>query len=58
MVREIIPSISSAEYFKLYNKPPFESTNNENTKLNTNGNEELKKLEFELAKEVHVLILE
>ncbi len=58
LVREIIPSISSAEYFKLYNKPPFESTNNENTKLNTNGNEELKKLEFELAKEVHVLILE
>ncbi len=35
LVREIIPSISSAEYFKLYNKPPFESTNNENTKLNT-----------------------
>ncbi len=30
LVREIIPSISSAEYFKLYNKPPFESTNNEN----------------------------
>ncbi len=58
LVREIIPSISSAEYFKLYNKPPFESTNNENTKLNTNGNEELKKLEFELAKEVHALILE
>ncbi|MFT2736255.1 SNF2-related protein [Helicobacter pylori] len=49
LVREIIPSISSAEYFKLYNKPPFESTNNENTKLNTNGNEEVKKLEFELA---------
>ncbi|GAA7249289.1 hypothetical protein Kyoto91A_05660 [Helicobacter pylori] len=58
LVREIIPSISSAEYFKLYNKLPFESTNNENTKLNTNGNEEVKKLEFELAKEVHVLILE
>ncbi|UOS59224.1 helicase [Helicobacter pylori] len=58
LVREIIPSISSAEYFKLYNKPPFESTNNENTKLNTNGNEEVKKLEFELAKEVHALILE
>ncbi|GAA7728184.1 hypothetical protein JP0163_06020 [Helicobacter pylori] len=58
LVREIIPSISSAEYFKLYNKPPFESTNNENTKLNTNDNEEVKKLEFELAKEVHVLILE
>ncbi len=58
LVREIIPSISSAEYFKLYNKPPFESLNNENTKLNTNGNEEVKKLEFELAKEVHVLILE
>ncbi|EJC01393.1 SNF2-related protein [Helicobacter pylori] len=58
LVREIIPSISSAEYFKLYNKPPFESTNNENTKLNTNGNEEVKKLEFELAKEVHTLILE
>ncbi len=49
LVREIIPSISSAEYFKLYNKPPFESTNNENTKLNTNDNEEVKKLEFELA---------
>ncbi len=58
LVREIIPSISSAEYFKLYNKPPFESINNENTKLNTNGNEEIKKLEFELAKEVHTLILE
>ncbi|GAA6999700.1 hypothetical protein AOH412_01090 [Helicobacter pylori] len=58
LVREIIPSISSTEYFKLYNKPPFESTNNENTKLNTNDNEEVKKLEFELAKEVHVLILE
>ncbi len=49
LVREIIPSISSAEYFKLYNKPPFESINNENTKLNTNDNEEIKKLEFELA---------
>ncbi len=58
LVREIIPSISSAEYFKLYNKPPFESINNENTKLNTNVNEEVKKLEFELAKEVHALILE
>ncbi|GAA7073606.1 hypothetical protein VN0416_09410 [Helicobacter pylori] len=58
LVREIIPSVSSAEYFKLYNKPPFESINNENTKLNTNGNEEVKKLEFELAKEVHTLILE
>ncbi len=58
LVREIIPSISSAEYFKLYNKLPFESINNENTKLNTNGNEEVKKLEFELAKEVHILILE
>ncbi len=58
LVREIIPSISSAECFKLYNKPPFESINNENTKLNTNGNEEVKKLEFELAKEVHALILE
>ncbi|BAO98142.1 adenine specific DNA methyltransferase [Helicobacter pylori NY40] len=32
--------------------------NNENTKLNTNANEEVKKLEFELAKEVHALILE
>ncbi|MCQ2669437.1 DEAD/DEAH box helicase family protein [Helicobacter pylori] len=30
----------------------------ENTKLNTNANEEVKKLEFELAKEVHTLILE
>ncbi|WQY88468.1 DEAD/DEAH box helicase family protein [Helicobacter pylori] len=58
LVREIIPSISSAEYFKLYNKLPFESINNENTKLNTNDNEEIKKLEFELAKEVHALILE
>nr|WP_240146275.1 Eco57I restriction-modification methylase domain-containing protein [Helicobacter pylori] len=58
LVREIIPSISSDEYFKLYNKPPFESMNNENTKLNTNDNEEIKKLEFELAKEVHALILE
>lgn len=58
LVREIIPSISSAEYFKLYNKPPFESLNNENTKLNINDNEEIKKLEFELAKEVHALILE
>ncbi|MCQ2640774.1 hypothetical protein JT252_03775 [Helicobacter pylori] len=58
LVREIIPSISSAECFKLYNKLPFESINNENTKLNTNDNEEIKKLEFELAKEVHALILE
>ncbi|MCQ2937251.1 DEAD/DEAH box helicase family protein [Helicobacter pylori] len=58
LVREIIPSISSAEYFKLYNKLPFESINNENTKLNTSDNEEVKKLEFELAKEVHALILE
>ncbi|MFP6277215.1 hypothetical protein ACLGD7_02090 [Helicobacter pylori] len=58
LIREIIPSISSAEYFKLYNKLPFESINNENTKLNTNDNEEVKKLEFELAKEVHALILE
>ncbi|EJB43661.1 hypothetical protein HPHPA9_0861 [Helicobacter pylori Hp A-9] len=58
LVREIIPSISSAECFKLYNKLPFESINNENTKLNTNDNEEVKKLEFELAKEVHALILE
>ncbi|WRE48734.1 helicase [Helicobacter pylori] len=48
LVREIIPSISSAEHFKLYDKLPFESINNE----------EVKKLEFELAKEVHVLILE
>lgn len=31
---------------------------NENTKLNTNANEEIKKLEFELAKEAHTLILE
>ncbi|WP_121300049.1 SNF2-related protein [Helicobacter pylori] len=58
LIREIIPSISSAECFKLYDKLPFESINNENTKLNTNANEEVKKLEFELAKEVHVLILE
>ncbi|RVZ93397.1 helicase, partial [Helicobacter pylori] len=58
LVREIIPSISRAEYFKLYNKLPFESINNENTKLDTNDNKEVKKLEFELAKEVHVLILE
>ncbi len=58
LVREIIPSISSDEYFKLYNKLPFESINNENTKINTNDNEEVKKLEFELAKEVHALILE
>ncbi|EJC11059.1 putative helicase/DNA methylase [Helicobacter pylori Hp P-23] len=58
LIREIIPSISSAECFKLYNKLPFESINNENTKLNANDNEEVKKLEFELAKEVHALILE
>uniref|UniRef100_UPI00217D37B3 Eco57I restriction-modification methylase domain-containing protein n=2 Tax=Helicobacter pylori TaxID=210 RepID=UPI00217D37B3 len=58
LVREIIPSISSAECFKLYDKLPFESINNENTKLNTNDNEEVKKLEFELAKEAHTLILE
>ncbi len=58
LVREIIPSISSDEYFKFYNKLPFESINNENTKLNTSDNEEVKKLEFELAKEVHALILE
>ncbi|MGL2758002.1 SNF2-related protein, partial [Helicobacter pylori] len=48
LVREIIPSVSSDECFKLYNKLPFESINNE----------EVKKLEFELAKEVHALILE
>ncbi|WQS47971.1 DEAD/DEAH box helicase family protein [Helicobacter pylori] len=58
LIREIVPSISSAEYFKLYNKLPFESINNENTKINTNDNEEIKKLEFELAKEAHALILE
>ncbi|WQU28479.1 DEAD/DEAH box helicase family protein [Helicobacter pylori] len=58
LIREIIPNLSSAEYFKLYNKLPFESINNENTKLNTNDNEEIKKLEFELAKEAHALILE
>ncbi|NHA87490.1 helicase [Helicobacter pylori] len=58
LVREIIPNLSSDECFKLYNKLPFESTNNENTKLNTNDNEEIKKLEFELAKKVHALILE
>ncbi len=58
LVREIIPSISSDEYFKLYDKLPFESINNKNTKLNTSDNEEVKKLEFELAKEVHALILE
>ncbi len=58
LIREIIPSISSDECFKLYDKLPFESINNENTKLNTNDNEEVKKLEFELAKEVHTLILE
>ncbi len=58
LVREIIPNISSDECFKLYNKLPFESIDNENTKLNTNANEEIKKLEFELAKEVHALVLE
>ncbi|MGL2808816.1 Eco57I restriction-modification methylase domain-containing protein [Helicobacter pylori] len=58
LIREIIPRISSDECFKLYNKLPFESINNENTKINTNDNEEVKKLEFELAKEVHALILE
>ncbi|WQU70946.1 DEAD/DEAH box helicase family protein [Helicobacter pylori] len=58
LIREIIPSISSAECFKLYDKLPFESINNENTKINTNDNEEIKKLEFELAKKVHALILE
>ncbi|MGL2477929.1 SNF2-related protein [Helicobacter pylori] len=58
VVREIVPSISSAECFKLYDKLPFESINNENTKINTNANEEIKKLEFELAKEAHALILE
>ncbi|MGL2336576.1 Eco57I restriction-modification methylase domain-containing protein, partial [Helicobacter pylori] len=58
LIREIIPNLSRDEYFKLYNKLPFESTNNENTKLNTNDNEEVKKLEFELAKEAHALILE
>ncbi|WRA39187.1 DEAD/DEAH box helicase family protein [Helicobacter pylori] len=58
LAREIVPSISSTEYFKLYDKLPFESINNENTKLNTNDNEEIKKLEFELAKEAHALILE
>ncbi|MGL2810434.1 SNF2-related protein [Helicobacter pylori] len=58
LIREIIPNLSSDECFKLYNKLPFESINNENTKLNTNDNEEIKKLEFELAKEAHALILE
>ncbi|EMH19971.1 N-6 DNA Methylase [Helicobacter pylori HP260AFi] len=58
LVREIIPNLSSDEYFKIYNKLPFESINNENTKLNTNANEEIKKLEFELDKEAHALILE
>ncbi|WQW71473.1 Eco57I restriction-modification methylase domain-containing protein [Helicobacter pylori] len=58
LIREIIPNLSSDECFKLYNKLPFESINNENTKLNTNANEEVKKLEFELAKEAHALILE
>ncbi|GAA8354263.1 hypothetical protein HpDR35_10110 [Helicobacter pylori] len=58
LIREIIPNLSRDEYFKLYNKLPFESINNENTKLNTNANEEIKKLEFELAKEAHALILE
>ncbi|GAA7959589.1 hypothetical protein COL6_06340 [Helicobacter pylori] len=58
LIREMIPSISRAECFKLYNKLPFESINNENTKLNTDDNEEIKKLEFKLAKEVHALILE
>ncbi|WQW36133.1 DEAD/DEAH box helicase family protein [Helicobacter pylori] len=58
LIREIIPNLSSAECFKLYDKLPFESINNENTKINTNDNEEVKKLEFELAKEVHALILE
>ncbi|MGN8496502.1 Eco57I restriction-modification methylase domain-containing protein [Helicobacter pylori] len=58
LIREIIPNLSSDEYFKLYKKLPFESINNENTKLNTNDNEEIKKLEFELAKEAHALILE
>lgn len=42
LVKEIIPSISSAECFKLYDKLPFESINNENTKLNTSDNEEVK----------------
>ncbi|WP_226997433.1 SNF2-related protein [Helicobacter pylori] len=58
LIREIIPRISRDECFKLYNKLPFESINNENTKINTNDNEEIKKLEFELAKKVHALILE
>ncbi|EMH26609.1 Eco57I restriction-modification methylase domain-containing protein [Helicobacter pylori] len=58
LVREIIPNLSSDEYFKIYNKLPFESINNENTKLNTNANEEIKKPEFELAKEALALILE
>nr|WP_240040256.1 SNF2-related protein [Helicobacter pylori] len=58
LIREIIPRISRDECFKLYNKLPFESINNENTKINTNDNEEIKKLEFELAKEAHALILE
>ncbi|MGL2590616.1 SNF2-related protein, partial [Helicobacter pylori] len=37
LIREIIPNLSSDEYFKLYKKLPFESINNENTKLNTNN---------------------
>ncbi|WP_187886667.1 SNF2-related protein [Helicobacter pylori] len=37
LIREIIPNLSRDEYFKLYNKLPFESINNENIKLNTNN---------------------
>lgn len=58
MVREIIFSIFSDECFKFYDKLFFELINNENIKLNINDNEEVKKLEFELVKEVYILILE
>ncbi len=52
LVREIIPSISSAEYFKLYNKPPFVSLSaaiiqakersNEQQNFNANNNNTIK----------------
>ncbi len=50
LVREIIPSISSAEYFKLYNKPPFESLNNI-IQNNDNNNPNLSIADLELEQQ-------
>ncbi len=56
LVREIIPSISSAEYFKLYNKPPFEietntSIGNNIIQNNDNNNLNLSVADLELEQQ-------